>query len=39
MYRTFECIWKMQKKCERWPASITYMKNYGSPYEFIIYDN
>ncbi len=36
MYRTFECIWKMQKKCERWPASITYMKNFGSHYEFMI---
>lgn len=36
MYRTFECIWRMQNKCERWPASITYMKNFGSHYEFMI---
>ena len=36
MYTVFECIWKTQNRCERWPASITYMENYGSHYEFMI---
>ncbi|MCR4435448.1 MAG: hypothetical protein QHH06_03230 [Clostridiales bacterium] len=36
MHTVFECVWKTQNRCERWPASITYMKNYGSHYEFQI---
>ena len=36
MYTVFECVWKTKNRCERWPATITYMKNYGSHYEFQI---
>ena len=36
MNTVFECKWKTQSRYERWPATITYMKNYGSHYEFMI---
>ncbi len=36
MHTVFECVCKTKNRYERWPASITYMKNYGSHYEFQI---
>lgn len=36
MNTVFECTWKNQSRYERWPATITNMKNYGSHYEFMI---